>query len=72
MLRSSARSRAARNLHRFRRLQADHRLELAAQRAVGQVLEQVSGRGRVHPGPGQHAAQVLASRSCEMAANQFA
>ena len=50
---------AARNLDRLRRLQADHRLELRAQRAVGQVLEQGRGRGRFHAGPGQHAAQVL-------------
>ena len=39
---------AARNLHRFRRLQADHWLELRTQRAVGQVLEHGRGRGRRH------------------------
>ena len=50
---------AARDLDRLRRLQAGDRLELANERAVGEVLEQHGGRGRVHAGPGQHAAQVL-------------
>ena len=50
---------AARNLDRFGCLQADDRLELAAQRAVGQVLEQSRGRGRVLAGAREDAAQVL-------------
>ena len=39
--------------------QADHWLELRAQRAVGQVLQQRGGRGGVHSGAGQDPAQVL-------------
>jgi hypothetical protein len=38
---------AARRLGRLRRLQAEHRLELPAQRAIGQALDQGPGRGRV-------------------------
>ena len=41
------------------RLQAGHRLELRGQRPVGQLLQQPGGRRRVHPGTGQHPAQVL-------------
>jgi hypothetical protein len=40
-------------------LQAHDRLEVRAQRPVGEVLQQPGGRGRVHAGSGQHAAQVL-------------
>ena len=50
---------AARHLHQFRRFQTDDRLELRGQRPVGQVFQQRGGRGRVHPGAGQDAAQVL-------------
>ena len=39
--------------------QADHWLELRAQRAVGQVLQQRGGRGGVHSGAGQDPAEVL-------------
>ena len=45
--------RAAWNLHRLRRLQADHRLELRTQRAIGQILGQGHGRVRFHAGAGQ-------------------
>ena len=50
---------AARDLGRLGGFQADDRLELRAQRAVGQVLEQRGGRGRVQAGAGQDPAQVL-------------
>ena len=50
---------AARHLGRLGCLQAGDRLELRAQRPVGQVLQQRGGRGRVHPGAGQDPAQVL-------------
>ena len=39
--------------------QADDRLELRPQGAVGQVFEQRGGRGGVHSRPGQHPAEVL-------------
>ena len=50
---------AGRNLHRLWRRQADDGLELRPQRPVGEILEQRGGCGRVHPGAGQHPAQVL-------------
>jgi hypothetical protein len=50
---------ATRNLGRLEGFQAGHRLELRGQRPVRQVLDQRGGRGRIHPGPGQHPAQVL-------------
>ena len=43
----------ARHGHRFGRLQADHRLELARQRPVGQFLQQPRGGVRVHAGARQ-------------------
>ena len=49
----------ARHLGRLRRLQARHRLELRPQRPVREVFQQGGGRGWVHAGPGQDAAQVL-------------
>ena len=49
----------ARDVGRLGCLQADHRLELRAQRPSGQVLQQGGGRGRVPAGPGQDPAQVL-------------
>ena len=59
MLRPSARSRLARDLGGLGGFQAGDRLELRAQRAVGEVFEQRGGRGRVHAGAGQDPAQVL-------------
>ena len=50
---------AARHLDCFGCFQAEDRLELGAQRPVGQVLEQRGGRGRVPAGAGQDPAQVL-------------
>ena len=50
---------AARDFGRLGCLQAGDRLELRAQRPVGQVFQQGGGRGRVQAGAGQHPAQVL-------------
>ena len=50
---------AARDFGRLGCLQAGDRLELRAQRPVGQVLQQGGGRGRVQAGAGQDPAQVL-------------
>jgi hypothetical protein len=50
---------AARDFDGLGGFQAGHRLELRAQRAVGEVFEQRGGRGRVHAGAGQDPAQVL-------------
>ena len=47
---------AARHFGQFGGLQAEDRLELAAQRAVGQVFEQRGGCGGVSAGAGQDAA----------------
>jgi hypothetical protein len=50
---------AGRHLGGLGRLQAQDRLELRAQRAVGEIFQQRGGRGRVPAGPRQHPAQVL-------------
>ena len=50
---------AARDLGGLGGFQAGDRLELRAQRAVGEVFEQRGGRGRVPAGAGQDPAQVL-------------
>ena len=50
---------AARDFGRLGCFQAGDRLELRAQRPVGQVFQQGGGRGRVQAGAGQDPAQVL-------------
>ena len=50
---------AARDFGRLGCFQAGDRLELRAQRPVGQVLQQGGGRGGVQAGAGQDPAQVL-------------
>ena len=50
---------AARDFGRLGCFQAGDRLELRAQRAVGEVFQEGSGRGRVQAGAGQDPAQVL-------------
>ena len=50
---------AARDFGRLGCFQAGDRLELRAQRAVGEVFQEGSGRGGVQAGAGQDPAQVL-------------